>query len=441
MEETQAKLTRCVLLLQQHHSLLEAPPTVTFVRESCLPAVWLDFLETWTYDQLLRLPALLRQVSESSLQAFLTEILALRPAYPELSEELPLSAFEAWGMNPKKQHEVKRLGAFIQQVAERLEIHNVVDLGAGLGYLSHLLTTRCALRVQAVEAQSHHSKAAEERSHFLAHKLQQNASGLEVTALHVTAQNFACKEPCLLVGLHTCGDLAAASVRIAAEVEAVRGLVNVSCCYHLLSENLPQVSSSFTSYQTRVGVSRTGEGLERTFVAEKGGFPLSNFLRVQFSDFYLGRLARVLALTDMALEMGAQPQKKFQCYCYRAAFQWLLQEYCPDLALSVSVGKPVKNYADFGDYALQAASQLHTHLPLSRQELNTLYCDRFQCKEKRAACQWVVRALLGPVVEHVLLLDRQLFLQEQGLITELWQAFDSLTSPRCWLLAAFKPAN
>jgi len=344
-------------------------------------------------------------------------------------------------MNPKKQHEVKRLGAFIQHATERLGVHNVVDLGAGLGYLSHLLTTRCALKVQAVEAQSHHSHAAQERSHFLARKLQQNATGLEVTALHVTAQNFACREPCVLVGLHTCGDLASASVRIATEVEAVRGLVNVGCCYHLLSETLPRVSSSFSDYQLRAGVSRTGEELERTFVAEKGGFPLSSFLRANFPHFYLGRLARVLALTDMEREMGARPHQKFQCYSYRAAFQWLLQEYCPDLALSVSVGKPVKSYSDFGDYALQAAFQLQTHLPLSRQELNTLYSDRFQCEEKRAACQWVVRALLGPVVEHVLLLDRQLFLQERGLTADLWQAFDPRTSPRCWLLAAFKPAN
>lgn len=441
MECTQAKLSRCLLLLQQHRSLLEALPTTTFIQEPSVPTAWLDALEPWSYDQLLRLPVLLSQVAEPSLRLFLAETLALSPAYPQLSNELPLSAFEAWGMNPKKQHEVRRLGAFIQQAANKLGVHRVIDLGAGLGYLSHFLTTNCGLEVEAVEAQSHHSSAAQERSRFLAYKLQQNASALEVTSLHVTAQNFACVEPCLLVGLHTCGDLAATSARIAAEVDAVRGLVNVGCCYNLLSESLPQPNASFTHYLTSIGLSRTGDSLEGTFVEKQGGFPLSSFILAHFPDFYLGRFARILALTDMKREMSPRPQQKFESYCFRAAFQWLLQEYCPNFAISVSVGKPVKHYADFGEYALQAAFQLQTSLPLSRQELNTIYASRFKTKEKRAVCQWILRAQLGPVVEHAILLDRQLFLQEQGLQTQLWQIFDPLISPRCWMLAAFKPAN
>jgi hypothetical protein len=192
---------------------------------------------------------------------------------------------------------------------------------------------------------------------------------------------------------------------------------------------------------TSIGLSRTGDLLEGTFVEKQGGFPLSSFLPARFPDFYLGRFARILALTDMKREMSARPQQKFESYCFRAAFQWLLREYCPSLANSVSVGKPVKHYSDFGDYALQAAFQLQTSLPLSRPELNALYANRFKCKEKRAICQWILRAQLGPVVEHALLLDRQLFLQEQGLQTQLWQIFDPLISPRCWMLAAFKPAN
>uniref|UniRef100_A0A8D1S1F6 Methyltransferase domain-containing protein n=1 Tax=Sus scrofa TaxID=9823 RepID=A0A8D1S1F6_PIG len=43
-------------------------------------------------------------------------------------------------------------------------------------------------------------------------------------------------EDCLMVGLHTCGDLAPNTLRIFASKSEIKGVCSVGCCYHLLSE-------------------------------------------------------------------------------------------------------------------------------------------------------------------------------------------------------------
>ena len=43
---------------------------------------------------------------------------------------------------------------------------------------------------------------------------------------------------CVLVGLHTCGDLAATMLKVFAESEEVAGLVSVGCCYMKLTTEM-----------------------------------------------------------------------------------------------------------------------------------------------------------------------------------------------------------
>lgn len=43
-------------------------------------------------------------------------------------------------------------------------------------------------------------------------------------------------EDCLMVGLHTCGDLAPSTLRIFTSKAEVKAVCSVGCCYHLLSE-------------------------------------------------------------------------------------------------------------------------------------------------------------------------------------------------------------
>jgi len=69
------------------------------------------------------------------------------------------------------------------------------------------------------------------------------------------------------------------------------------------------------------------------------------------------------------------------------------------------------------------------------------YLDRYAAAHGRQLnCFYQLRALLAPVVESVVLLDRLLFIREQP-DTEsarLVKLFDPVTSPRCYALVATK---
>lgn len=82
----------------------------------------------------------------------------------------------------------------------------------------------------------------------------------------------------MLVGLHTCGNLAASSLRLFTNNPShLKCMVNVSCCYHLLMEEFDGNPS----------------WLEEELQSSGFGFPMSAYLKGQ--DFALGRNARMLA--------------------------------------------------------------------------------------------------------------------------------------------------
>lgn len=81
----------------------------------------------------------------------------------------------------------------------------------------------------------------------------------------------------MLAGLHTCGNLAASSIRLFVENPDIRCLVNVGCCYNLITEE-------FDTHPL---------WLEESPGPGEIGFPMSAYLRDQ--KLVLGRNARMLA--------------------------------------------------------------------------------------------------------------------------------------------------
>ncbi|XP_076861253.1 putative methyltransferase-like protein 25 isoform X2 [Brachyhypopomus gauderio] len=88
-------------------------------------------------------------------------------------------------------------------------------------------------------------------------------------------------EEAVMVGLHTCGDLASSTLRMFGSEQELRAVCNVGCCYHLLSERFDP-----DGQECDVGVC---------------GFPMSQYLREQAC--FCGRNARMSAC--LALERVA----------------------------------------------------------------------------------------------------------------------------------------
>ena len=87
-------------------------------------------------------------------------------------------------------------------------------------------------------------------------------------------------DPLGLIGLHTCGNLAPASLRIFLANPSMKLCCNVGCCYHMLDEEF---------YTNPHDQNQTEEKVPQ--------FPLSSMLREK--QYFLGRNARMVAAQPM----------------------------------------------------------------------------------------------------------------------------------------------
>lgn len=108
----------------------------------------------------------------------------------------------------------------------------------------------------------------------------------QTNLLSLVKEHFDCEEceRLALTGLHTCGDLAPACLRIFASREEFSSVTNIGCCYHLVEEEYVR-NPFWTDVDPPLP---TGV---------QCGFPMSQFLHVQ--KFSLGRNARMLAAHAM----------------------------------------------------------------------------------------------------------------------------------------------
>uniref|UniRef100_A0A8C0RPJ9 Methyltransferase like 25 n=1 Tax=Canis lupus familiaris TaxID=9615 RepID=A0A8C0RPJ9_CANLF len=168
-------------------------------------------------------------------------------------------------------------------------------------------------------------------------------------------------EDCLMVGLHTCGDLAPNTLRIFASKSEIKGVCSVGCCYHLLSEEF--------------------ENPHKESTQEKWGFPMCQYLKEE--RWCCGRNARMSAC--LALERVA-----------------------------VGQGLPEKVIMD--------------------------YYEKYKPRMNELEAFNMLKVVLAPCIETLILLDRLCYLKEQE--DTAWAAlvklFDPVKSPRCYAIIALK---
>ncbi|XP_049991405.1 probable methyltransferase-like protein 25 isoform X3 [Alexandromys fortis] len=142
-------------------------------------------------------------------------------------------------------------------------------------------------------------------------------------------------EDCLMVGLHTCGDLAPNTLRIFASKSEVKGVCSVGCCYHLLSEEF--------------------ENQDKEYAQENWGFPMCRYLKEERWCF--GRNARMsacLALERVAVGQGLPTESLF----YRAVLQNIIKDYYGITKCDRHVGKIYSKCSSFLDYVRMSIKKL-----------------------------------------------------------------------------------
>jgi len=207
-------------------------------------------------------------------------------------------------------------------------------------------------------------------------------------------------------------------LRLFCEIPNAKGLVSVACCYMKLSE---QAGGSSKIKQARVG------------------FPMSQTV----SSIYGHELSyEAKELSCHALEAYVQKLREdmpsLKLHCHRAALEVLIRSEAPHLNKPQVRGGKKMTSMSFFDYARAAMDKLELHFDRigeGKKEEVTALLDNWQL----VVVHYTLRVLMAPLVESCILLDRLVFLKENG-IENSWivPIFDPLLSPRNFAIIAMK---
>jgi hypothetical protein len=330
----------------------------------------------------------------AGLQSFMDELQPLL-AFPQFSEAERLPEKKTLHMTAKKQHEIGAILPFLKKQKEALEIERAVDIGGGVGHLARTLVTTLDIPMITIDRDA----ALQNEGRALLHKLKMKDVPLQFVAGTMEPGPQDELDPhfqgaCLSLGLHTCGPLAWTHLK---KSQASRAVLNFGCCYD------------------RMDVARD---CQQSTWARKHPLPLTSFA------LFLATRGRRRSLQELAM------QEKVNTY--RLALHLFLQE--EGLADGfLAVGDAARATYELG-FTAYAADRFHfLGLDFSRHRMQA---DDFIARPdvQRSMREFfvinVVRNVFARPLEVILLLDRVLWMEEQGHAVELLAFFDHSISPR-----------
>lgn len=268
----------------------------------------------------------------------------------------------------------------------------------------------------------------EEREHRKIANIKAKANRLKESNLYspltsyITAETelhdvIADLEDSIMVGLHTCGDLAPNTLRIFVGKPEIKAVCSVGCCYHLLSEEFEVQPEENT--------------------LEKWGFPMCQDLKEE--GWCCGRNARMsacLALDRVAVGQGLPLESLF----YRAVLQVIIKECYGNVKSDRRVGKAFSKSSCFLDYCRESLKNLGLDESKLSDSCLMEYYELYKSRKKELEAFNMLRVVLSPCIEALILLDRLCYLREQGNVawSGLVKLFDPVTSPRCYAVIAVK---
>ncbi|XP_076802454.1 methyltransferase-like protein 25B [Clavelina lepadiformis] len=354
-------------------------------------------------------------------------------------------------ISPKKQHEISILAKVIEKTFLESNCSHVIDAGSGQGHLSRLLTLGYDLPVIAlereetfleearkfdVEAMNHVKKVCEKEGE-LRHPPMQVPTHVHCSlppdegAKHFIQKlsdatrkkvggNSADNRHFLLTGLHACGDLSATMVRLFKESSSIKSLISVSCCYMKLTTDCINNDACDVTRASHIY------------------YPMSDYVG-SIANHQLPYKARELSCH--AIEDYRQRLKEngphLKMHCYRAVLEVLLRRQHPDL-IRAGVRTVKKAYnLPFTEYVKRAFQRLNLP-PCDITMLCSSNTEEMLNDWRHLVTYFTLSLLLAPVIESVILMDRLLYLKENGFCSEISSIFEPLLSPRCFVIIATK---
>lgn len=312
---------------------------------------------------------------------------------------MPTDRFTFLFMIPKKQYEIRQLAPHIDHFYRQQNIEQLVDIGGGLGLLAQTLANYYGHQVTSVDLDARMQETGRDRNRK---NLRPGRSPVNYVNLKVDAQELRFQEllsaNSMTVGLHTCGPLAVDQLRASSQRQ-VRSVINLGCCYHKIHDD---------AYQN-----------------------ISRFAR-ENAPLYLSQFA--LPLASRAHKKMSEEDREFKLKVkkFRYSIHFLLHdEYgIPEF---LGLGNSPRKLYD-GPFSAYALEQLARAGITPKHTVNELDAYFHQSARQELIDQMVAAGILrdsmGRLLELYLLLDRAIYLEEEGYEVELLACFDEELSSR-----------
>ncbi|KAG1947953.1 protein RRNAD1 isoform X2 [Pimephales promelas] len=234
----------------------------------------------------------------------------------------------------------------------------------------------------------------------------------------------------VLTGLHACGDLSSTLLRHFTNCPSVQVITSVACCYMKIStQENPNPPGVFRpSFSSDIPVADS---------CSEYGYPMSDWVRGlpghQLS--YKAREGACHAIEDY-LQRLREESELLRTHCYRGILESIIRAERPDMRRPGVQTVKKAHTLSFSEYARLALPRvgLPADLPY-----DSVCVDTMLAHQGKVVVYFSLVLLLAPVVETLVLLDRMIFLQERGFMSELIPLFDAAFSPRNLVLVAVKP--
>ncbi|KAK0161871.1 hypothetical protein PV327_008276 [Microctonus hyperodae] len=342
----------------------------------------------------------------------------------------------------KKRHEIDKFAKICAKCSYLSKCECIIDTGAGLGHLARELTYKYNLPVICIEQNKSLSDLAEKHDKQLQQilKKQLNINLPSKSPYHMCAKIIDKNSEQIkliedfnaiitkkfeldvinvrygLIGLHPCGDLASTLLKLYVKQDAIKFISVVGCCYMKLTVRENNDTNSV-------------------------GYPLSNYV----SNKYGNNLSyAALEVSCHAIENYCDKMKKGQyndlkVHAFRAALEMILiNKYGMLIKHSRVTSVKVKDDMTFSQYCKLATAKFTDDKQLT--DIDIEHPKVLKCLKlwRRVVLFEAIRFMLAPLVETAVLLDRFLYLSDNGLKPILKAEFDPRRSPRNFVLMSIK---
>ncbi|KAG7271638.1 hypothetical protein CRUP_033962 [Coryphaenoides rupestris] len=354
-------------------------------------------------------------------------------------------------VKPKKQHEIRKLGTLVKQLCDQTNCEAVVDVGSGQGHLTRFLSFGLGLSVTAIEADRKLVTMAtkfDESSYWTLEKEKHRWNGSSHLCVAGPSPHHVVRlGPTLLYGWPRV-PVAHTGKPSESQCPHMRGITSVACCYMKITTREcpkppgpgggPHCSSAPRDPLTHPSWLPPTMGTATLAAAQANlGYPMSAWVQglPGHGLSYKAREGACHAIEDY-MQRLREESRLLRTHCYRATLETLITEAKPEMRrVGVQTIKKA-HLLPFAEYAHLGLARVGLPASLPLEPAGRV--EAMLEQEGRVVVYFSLALLLAPAVETLVLLDRIIYLQENGVKSTLVPLFDPELSPRNFVLVAMK---